>query len=300
MSTRIAYLKLHTSVFLFGFTAILGSLITLSSVVLVWYRLLFAVGVYFIWLVVTKELKKISLKELAEMGFVGVILGLHWITFYGSIKLASATVALVCLSCAAFCAAILEPLIYKTPLDKRNLLLGIVVIVGIYLVFTFEPAGHEWGIIVGLTSAVLSASVGVLNKRIIDRYSGALINFYELLVCFAVFTLVAPLYFYLAPVKDNIAPTNTDWLYLLILSIVCTNFAYNWSMEALRSISAFNFTIAINLEPLYGIALAFLILHEDRDVNVGFVAGIVLVLGSVFTNVWLTYRDKRNNKTAIP
>lgn len=141
---------------------------------------------------------------------------------------------------------------------------------------------------------------GVLNKRIIDRYSGALINFYELLVCFAVFTLVAPLYFYLAPVKDNIAPTNTDWLYLLILSIVCTNFAYNWSMEALRSISAFNFTIAINLEPLYGIALAFLILHEDRDVNVGFVAGIVLVLGSVFTNVWLTYRDKRNNKTAIP
>lgn len=295
MSQRTAYLKLHVSVFLFGFTAILGALITLGSSVLVWYRLLITVAAYGLWLWARGQFRRVSWAELRYMGLVGIVLGLHWITFYGSIKLASATVALVCLSCAAFFSAIVEPLLYRTPFERRNLLLSILVIAGIYLVFHFQPAGHEWGIVVGLVSALLSALVGILNKRIVGRYDDSLVNFYELVICLGVFTLAAPVFVYFFP-QERLAPTTPDWIYLMVLSLVCTNFAYNWSLSALRSISVFNFILAINLEPLYGIALAYFILGENRDVNAGFVVGVLLVLSAVFFNVLLQMGYRLQNR----
>jgi len=288
---RTAYLKLHTSVFLFGFTAILGALISLQSAALVWYRLLLTVSAYLLWLGFRGELRRIPRADIWQMGRAGLVLGLHWITFYASIKLAGASVALVCLSAASVCTALLEPLLYRTPFSRRDLLLGCVVVVGIYLVFTFQPEGKSLGIVVGLISALLSALTGILNKRIVSRYPGPLVNCYEQGICLVLFTFAAPFYIFTFP-QEQYLPTQADWLWLLLLALVCTNFAYNWSMAALREVSTFDFILAINLEPIYGIVLAYFILHENREVSPGFVAGVLLVLGSVFFGALLKYAER--------
>lgn len=299
---RTAYLHLHISVFLFGFTAILGALISLSGVVLVWYRLLLTVLVYVGWLAYRGQLPRLPWRQALHLAGIGLVLGIHWITFYGAIKLANASVALVCLSSATFFTSVLDPLFYRRSISRREVLLGLVVLLGIYLIYHFQPAGMEWGIVVGVVSALFSALTGMLNKRVVNAHPGALINTYELGGCFVIFSVLMPLYLYLAPAEALLPAVGTrfsdhpwlgwldhDWFYLILLSLVCTNLAYNLSMNALRHISTFNFILAINLEPIYGIVLAVLLLGENRELNWGFVLGCGLVFASVFFNVILRY-----------
>ncbi len=276
---RTAYWQLHTSVFLFGFTAIFGALISLEAAPLVWWRLVFTVPVLVGYLVWRRQWRWLPWRETWRLGVVGLVLGIHWLTFYGAIKLAGAAVALVCLASASLFTVLIEAGWRRERPRARQLLQGSLVVLGIALIFTAQNA--PLGIAVGLVSALFSALTGVLNKRLVSRHSAALLNAYELGIMLLVFTVFIPLHGWLLPEQARV-PVGLDWLWVALLAWLCTNVAYELSMRSLRHLSAFEFILAINLEPIYGVVLAAVILGEGRDWNAAFFAGTGLVFVSVF------------------
>lgn len=276
---RTAYWQLHTSVFLFGFTAIFGALISLEAGPLVWWRVVFTVPVLVGYLVWRRQWRWLPWRETWRLGVVGLVLGIHWLTFYGAIKLAGAAVALVCLASASLCTVLIEAVWRRERPRGRQLLQGSLVVLGIALIFTAQNA--PLGIAVGLVSAFFSALTGVLNKRLVSRHSAALLNAYELGIMLLAFTALIPLHGWLLPGEARV-PLGLDWLWVALLAWLCTNVAYELSMRSLRHLSAFEFILAINLEPIYGVVLAAVILGEGRDWNAAFFIGTGLVFVSVF------------------
>ncbi len=285
-----AYVQLHTSVFLFGFTAIFGALISLPSAPLVWWRLVFTVPVFVVYLVWRRQWRWLPWRDTWRLGVVGLMLGIHWLTFYGAIKIAGAAVALVCLASASLFTVLIEAVWRREPPVGRQLLQGLLVIVGIGLIFSVQQ--NLLGIAVGLVSALFSAFTGILNKRVVGRHSAALLNAYELGIMLLVFTLLIPLHSWLLPAEPTL-PLAWDWLWIALLAWLCTNVAYELSMRSLRHLSAFDFILAINLEPIYGVVLAAVILGEGRDWNWAFFAGTGLVFVSVFFEaIWKRVKSK--------
>ncbi len=276
---RVAYAQLHISVFLFGFTAIFGGLISLPAAPLVWWRLVFTVPVIVAYLVLRRQWLWLPWPAVWRLAAVGLVLGVHWLTFYGAIKLAGAAVALVCLASASLFTVLIEWASRGQRPQGRQLLQGLLVVMGIGLIFSAQ--GHVLGIAVGLASALFSALTGVLNKRLVSRHSAAVLNAYELGSMLIVFTLLIPLHSILLPHEATI-PLQWDWLWILLLAWLCTNVAYELSMRSLRHLSTFDFILAINLEPIYGVVLAAFILGEGRDWNWAFFLGTALVFISVF------------------
>lgn len=279
------HVQLHIAVFLFGFTAILGDLISLGGLVLVLYRVGLAALGFAIWLGVRRELILLPVRDLSRIVSIGLVLTVHWITFFQAIKLVGASITLVCLASATLLTAVLEPLITRRRFIRSEVLLGLVVLVGIYLIFRFTPQANV-GILVALLSAFLSALVGILNKTIVDRYAGLAINFWQMLGSFVVLLVSLPV---LGPLigEQQLIPTAADWGWLALLAFLCTVYAYQLAIRALKKLTAFQMILAINLEPLYGIVLATLFLGENRDLNWGLVLGMALVLGAVFFNAGL-------------
>jgi drug/metabolite transporter (DMT)-like permease len=275
-----AYLQLHLAVFLFGFTAILGKLITLDQTALVWNRLWIAVlGLIFIPGVI-QGLKKIKPINRWRFSGIGVLVALHWLTFYGSIKLGdSASVTLACLATSTLFTSILEPIITKSKFEWLELFLGILVIIGIYFLSGVGEA-YYWAIVVGLASAFLASLFSVLNKKYITGQNSVSVSVIELAAGFLFISLCYPLLQLYIP-QSQWLPTGADWVWLIILGLLCTSLAFVLSIEALKELSAFISNLSINLEPVYGILLAIWLLNEDADLNMDFYVGTGIILAAV-------------------
>jgi drug/metabolite transporter (DMT)-like permease len=291
---RKAFLQLHTAVFLAGFTGVLGRLITLNEALLVWYRLLITVLTLWILYFFQRKLYRISWAGIARISGVGVIVALHWVCFYASIKYANVSVALVCLSAMGFFTAVLEPLIRRKKFNVVELLLGLLVIAGISLIFHFDPQ-YKTGIIIGVISALLACLFPIYNSMLVQQYKPETVSLYQLSGGFLFLTLLVPVYLAYVP-AGHLIPTLSDTVWLLVLGWFCTVWAFNLTMNALKKISAFTVNLTYNLEPLYGIALAFIIYREDKHLSGSFYAGLFLIILSVFLHTWLVYKKSGNRQ----
>jgi len=285
-----AFFQLHFAVFLAGFTAILGKLIHLNEGWLVWYRMLITVAVIFIISFFKKELKPISIKKIAPLLGTGCIIALHWLTFYASIKYSNASIALVCFSATGLFTALFEPLITKSKFMFLEILLGFIVVAGIYIIFNFNPH-FKTGIIFGIISAMGAAIFPILNKGFLPVFAYREVTFYEMIGGFVGLSLLLPLYFILFPASYAL-PTVSDWIWLLILSILCTVYALNLQLKALEKISAFTSNLTYSLEPVYGILLAFLIFHEHKYFGPSFYWGMLLSLIAVILQMYVVFRSQ--------
>lgn len=284
-----AFIQLHIAVFLAGFTGILGKLITLNEGLIVWYRLLISavtMWVIFSW---SRRIKKISTADAAKITGVGFLAALHWVCFYGSIKYANVSVGLVCFSAIGFFTALLEPLILRRRISLRELLLGLLVMLGIYIIFHFDPR-YKTGIAFGLIGAVLGAMFPVFNRQFMQRMNAETLMTWELSGGLLCLTAFMPLYFSHFP-PAYMVPNITDLLWLLVLASICSVWAFQLSANALKHISAFTVNLTYNLEPLYGIALAFLLYHENQYLSYGFYIGLSIIAFSVLLQTWLLYRS---------
>lgn len=289
---RKAFIQLHVAVLLAGFTGILGKLITLNEGMLVWYRL-FITGIS-LWLLafLRRQDIRIDRRDLLRIVGIGGIAAMHWVTFYGSIKYSNVSVGLLCFSAIGFFTAIIEPLILRHRLDVVELLLGLLVIVGIFFIFQVDPH-FKTGIVLGLISAVLASLFPVLNKRILRRVPAETVTLYELSGGCLVLTAFMPVYLWLFPVP-SLLPGLADLGWLLVLSWACTVLAFNLGLLALQKISAFTVSLTYNLEPVYGILLAFVVFREDRYFNRGFYVGLAIILASIVLQTVRLARRKGN------
>lgn len=282
-----AFIQLHIAVFLAGFTAILGKLITLNEGLLVWYRLLITSVTLFVLLYFRKELQKLSIKNALKLIGVGGIVALHWVSFYGSIKYSNVSVSLTCLSGIGFFTAFFEPLIMRRKVDFVEILLGMLAIIGIYLIFDFYPQ-YKLGILFGVISAMLASLFPILNKNLLKKFSSKTVTLYEMSGGLIVLTFIIPFYLQYFP-ADYYLPTTYDWLWLLILGWLCTVFTFILALNALKKISPFTASLAYNLEPVYGIILAFIIFHENKYLSAGFYYGLGLILLAVILQTVRVY-----------
>ena len=271
-----AFIQLHIAVFLAGFTAVLGRLITLNEGLLVWNRLLITVIVLAVLLFAKDEFRRIEGKDILRMAGVGGIIAFHWVTFYGSIKYGNISVALVCLSAAGFFSALIEPVLLKRRIIIAEVLLGLLAIAGIYIIFDFHPK-FKLGIAYGILAALGAAIFPMLNKQLIKEFSPRTLTFYELFGGFVILSLLLPSYLKFSP-NSNFIPTSTDFGWLIILAVICTVLCFDLQLKALRKISAFTSNLMYNLEPLYGIILAFIFFGEGKSFHKEFYIGVALIL----------------------
>ncbi|MBG6234543.1 drug/metabolite transporter (DMT)-like permease [Pedobacter sp. CAN_A7] len=270
---------LHATVVIWGFTGILGALISIDAVQMVWYRVLIATASLFLYFIFTKTSLKVTRKQFLQYFFTGSIVALHWVLFFHAIKVSTVSVTLVCLSSFTLFTAILEPLIKKQAVEKADVFIGMVIILGIYLIFKFESQ-YTLGIIFGLSAALASSLFSIINSTFIQKSEAIIIGFYEMAGAFFWVTLYRIFDQSLATERFNLS--LMDWVCLIILGTVCTALAYVAGVSVMRTLSAFRVALITNLEPVYGIILAFLFFGKQEAMTFGFYMGAVLILGSVF------------------
>ncbi|MEP6617232.1 MAG: DMT family transporter [Ginsengibacter sp.] len=294
-----AFIQLHIAVFLAGFTAILGKLIALNEGLLVWYRMLITAFTLALILYYKKQLIVLTVKNALMIFGVGAIVALHWVSFYGSIKHSNVSVSLTCLSGIGFFTSFLEPLIMKRRIDIVEIFLGLMAIAGIYLIFDFYPQ-YKLGILLGLISALLASLFPIFNKKLLVKFSASTITLYEMWGGLIALTFIIPFYLKQFP-ASYFLPSATDWLWLLVLAWLCTVFTFILSLNALKKISPFTANLAYNLEPVYGIILAFVIFHENKYLSTGFYYGLGLILFAVILQMLRVYSKLRpGNPNDLP
>ncbi len=283
-SEQRAYLELHIAVFLFGFTAILGDLIQLSAVELVWWRVLLT-SISLLFLIQGgRSILQASRKTILQFMGIGLLVAIHWVTFYGAIKLANASVALVAMATTSFFTSLLEPLFTRRRIKGYELLLGLLIIPGMFLIVNGADFSLLKGLLVGLLSAFLAALFGTLNKLMISKMPETSITFLELGSAWIFLSFVLPFYYHFGESEVLFWPPRPiDWLYILVLALLCTTLAYVLSLRALRHLSAFAANLTINLEPVYGIGLAFFLLNDSQELGPQFYLGVMIIMLAVLS-----------------
>jgi drug/metabolite transporter (DMT)-like permease len=276
------YLHLHFLVFIAGFTAILGELITISAVPLVWFRMAMATILIGLYVLIFKIKIKIALKSIAKLSLAGVIIALHWITFFGAIDVSNVSITLAMFSTGAFFASLIEPLIYKRRIIWYEILFGIIVIIGVFII-TQSEMKYIYGIVLGIISAFLSSLFAVLNGKFLEKYSATTISFYEFISGVA-FISIFLLVFYDGFSVGFFELSDSDYLYLFILASVCTAYAFIASVYVMRYISPYTVVLTYNLEPIYGIILAIILFPEKEKMSTQFYFGAALILAVVLIN----------------
>ncbi len=284
-------LILHFTVFIWGFTGILGALISVDAVHLVWYRVLIATITLFCYFKASKTSLKITKRQFLQFFFTGSIVALHWILFFQAIKVSTVSVTLVCLSSFTLFTAILEPLIKKQRIQIADIIIGLVIIMGIYLIFKFESR-YTLGIILGLSAAVASSLFGTINSVLVQKSNALAISFYEIMGAFLWITLYRLLDQSLLVERFNLSAA--DWLYLVLLGTICTALAYVAGVSVMRTISAFRVALITNLEPVYGILLAFIFFGNKETMSTGFYLGAIIILAAVL--VYPVYKKHKNHR----
>lgn len=276
-----SYLHLHLIVLIWGFTAILGALITLDALPLVWYRMLFAVVFIFIYIKWKKIPIKISWKTLLKFLFAGFIIAMHWFTFFKAIKVSNVSITLACLSTGAFWTSLIEPVFFGKKIIWYEVFFGLIVVFGLYIIFNVEVNYYE-GIILAITSAFLSALFAVINSKFIKQHNATTISFYEL--SGGVVFLSGMLLFTNSFNSKFFQLSSSDFMYLMILSSVCTAYAFIASTAVMKFLSPYTVMLTINLEPIYGIILAVIIFKDKEHMSTQFYIGALIILATVIIN----------------
>jgi len=284
-----SYLHLHLIVFIWGFTAVLGALITLDALPLVWFRMLFAVLFIGVYVAFKKISLQLNFQTILKLLVAGLIIALHWFTFFEAIKVSNISVTLACLSTGAFFTSILEPIFFKRKVILYEVLFGLIVIAGLYLIFQLEGK-YIYVIILDVTSAFLSASFSIINGKFAKQYDSSVISFYELVGGVLFFSL-----FLLFKGSFSISffqLSTNDFIWLMVLSSVCTAYAFIASVAVMKYLSPYTVMLTINLEPIYGIILALIVFGEKEQMNSQFYIGALIILSTVILNGILKNKSK--------
>ena len=292
-----ALIKLHIAVFLWGFTGVLGRLISLNEGLLVWYRLLITITTLYFIMRRKRQLESVSSRQRWHFFAIGGLLAFHWCFFYGSIKYSNVSIALTCLSSTGLFTALLEPLITRKKIVLSEVLLGMVAIGGIYLIFHFDPQ-YKTGIILGVTAAILTCIFSILNKTQVSYNAPRTVMLYELCGGFLLLTVLMPFYLYFLPTAHWF-PSKADILWLLLLSWVFTIAAMDFSLQALQKVSAFTQNLTLNLEPVYGIILAFVVYNENKYLSKWFYYGFSLILLAVVLQMLSVIKGRRREHAIV-
>ncbi|NVK05432.1 MAG: DMT family transporter [Flavobacteriia bacterium] len=286
-------IKLHFVVFLWGFTAILGDLISLDSNPLVMYRMLIAViGIYLFLKLVRKRNTGVSGNMRWKLYGAGSVIAIHWITFFHAIKISNVSITLACMGSTALFVSIIEPIFFKRKIAISEVLLGLLVVVGISTIFVSE-SDYSSGIIVALISASLSALFSVLNGLLVRKESPAVITVHELFGGWMLTVILLGVMITLGEREiESLIPTQMDWVYLLILGTIATAYAFIQSVDVMKHLSPFTVVLTINMEPVYGILTAYLLFGNSERMSTEFYLGALIILLAVVINGWL----KRNRK----
>lgn len=283
------HLHLHLIVFIWGFTAILGQLISLSALPLVFTRMSIAVVVIYIYLLIRKKNLAIQTKDIVRFLIFGFVIALHWLTFFHSIKISNISITLACISTGAFFTSILEPIFYKRKFIWYEVLLGCLVVVGLLLIFQFETQ-YKMGIIVALTSAFLSASFSIINGKLANTHDSVVISFYELVG--GLFLLACFLFYQGGFTANNFNFQPNDYLWLGILGSICTAYPFIATIDIMKYLSPYTVMLTINLEPIYGILLAVFLFKDQEKMTTAFYIGAVIILLTVLLNAYFKNRKK--------
>lgn len=284
------YLLLHLSVFIAGFTGVLGRLISLDSAILVWHRMAWAAIIMVFFLLFTKQLQRYKTNDILKMGGVGLLLCLHWVFFYASIKASNVSIGVVCFSTTGFFTALFEPLINKHKFSAREFFLSLITIAGVYLIFQFDPR-YRLGIILGIVCAALYALFSIANQRVGKQYEAKNMLLWEMVGGLVGLTCLIPIYNRLIPVGP-LLPVGLDYAYLSFMVVICTVGMCLLQIIVLQKVPAFTYNLTLNLEPVYSIILSMLIFNEYKELNFSFCLGITLIIISVVLQMMMDKRKK--------
>lgn len=288
------YLHLHFLVFIAGFTAILGELITINAISLVWYRMVIASILMLVYIKTAKVKLKINLKSILRLSIAGVIIALHWITFFGAIDESNISITLAMFSTGAFFASFIEPIIYKRSIIWYEILFGIMVIIGVFII-TQSEIKYLTGIILGISSAFFSSLFAVLNGSFLKKHSATVISFYEFLS--GVFFITLYILFFGEGFSSNFfSLSQSDFGYLLILASICTAYAFIASVYVMKIISPYTVVLTYNLEPIYGIIMAIILFPEKEKMSPSFYFGAVIIISVVLLNAIVKNSRKLKRK----
>lgn len=288
-------LILHFTVLIWGFTGVLGGLLSISAVHLVWYRVLIAALSLFVYFILTGKSIHVTKDKLIQFFMVGGIVGVHWVLFFHSIKISTVSVTLVTLSSLTLFTSLLEPLINKKKISKADVAIGLIIILGIYLIFKFEFQ-YVWGIVFGLAAALCASVFSILNARMVKSTSPTVITFYEML---GAFFWVSVIMAFMGDFNEKMWLLGADWAYILLLGVVCTAVAYVLGVAVMKELSAFTVALTTNMEPIYGIILAMLIFGQQETMSLGFYMGAVIILGAVFLYPYVKIKIENREKRLI-
>jgi len=291
----INLLHLHFIVFIWGFTAILGKLITIESLPLVWIRMGLATLFITVYIIIAKFNLKVSKKTFLWLLGGGIVVALHWVTFFLAIKVSTVSIALAMMSTGAFFTALMEPFWYGRKIIGYEILFGLLVIVGLYLIFKVETK-YVYGMVIALISAFLAAVFSLINGKLVQNHRPSIISFYELGVGVVFLSIV--LFIKGDWNMSLVTLPSIDWVYLLILALVCTAYAFIASVKIMRVLTPYTVMLTTNLEPVYGILLAWLIFGAEEEMKPMFYVGALIILTTVIANGILKQRE--NIKKRVP
>jgi drug/metabolite transporter (DMT)-like permease len=285
-------LLMHFVILIFGFTGILGKLITIEAIPLVFWRTLIGGGAIYVWLKVRRKVSKKSTSDILKMGGIGLLVAIHWITFFASIKISNVSVALTMLATSPMFIGFLEPLIFKRKIDWRELTVAAVVLVGVGTIFSFNTTYHE-GMILGIISAFFASLFATLNGVLIKTHDASNISLVELLTASAAIFI---LLFFTGEVNwELFVLSSQDWFWITILALVATSFAFIAFTSVMKVLTPFTTSVAINLEPIYSIILAVIIFGDEEIMGTRFYIGASIIIGAVFLNSLLKRKSRKNN-----
>jgi|TARA_B110000495_G_C22988162_1_gene581589 drug/metabolite transporter (DMT)-like permease len=285
------YLHLHFLVFIAGFTAILGEVISIGSIALVWHRMFIALLLTFLFLIYKGYNLIINKKNLLRFSIAGIIIALHWITFFEAIEQSNISITLAMFSTGAFFASLLEPIFFKRKVRPVEIILGFLVICGVFIILNANINSFI-GVVLGITSALLASLFSVLNGKLVQKNNPVVISFYEFLsgVIFILLYLIF---------SGNLAELTItslisyDYLYIFILGSICTAYAFIASVHILKYLSPYTLVLTYNLEPVYGILLAIFIFPETEKMEFSFYVGTLIILSTIIINSILKYRKSK-------
>jgi drug/metabolite transporter (DMT)-like permease len=298
MASRQDYLKLHFIVFLWGFSAILGKLVSIPSVEMILYRGLMAAGGMAIVIAITQGTFVVTRSDFIKLILIGFIVAFHWIAFFAAARVSNVSVSLVGFATNSLWAALLEPLFTRTRIKKFEVLLGLVVLFGLYIIFSFDfeyKLGLFLGVVAGLTSAIFA----IFNAKMVRTVPAYTITFYEMVGI--VIGIIAFLPIYKNTFASNhllsLVPKPMDWLYIALLAGVCSVYAYSTAVELMKKLSVFLIQLSLNLEPVYGIIMALMIFGDEEKMGMNFYLGTIVILSAVL--LYPVFKKQHDNRLPV-
>jgi drug/metabolite transporter (DMT)-like permease len=289
-----AFWQLHGAVFLAGFTALFGKWIHLNEAVLVWHRMWISIVIMLLVYGFIKKRPKLSVRAFLKISAMGLVLSIHWVAFYGSVKYANVSVALVCLSATGFFSALLEPIWMKKRLKFIELGLGILAILGIGIIFDVHTQ-FQTGMLYGLLAALAGAIFPMGNRVLLKNHPPDELALVEFLGGWLGLSLLIPFYLRFMP-ELTWMPSGQEWIWLLLLAGICTVWAFDLQLKALEKLTAFTVNLTYNLEPLYGIVFAFFLFNEQKFLHIEFYWGMLLILASIGIQTYRVIRFRKQEE----